>query len=344
MSRKRALKDRYQDFMYDHLVLKYAVEYGFSFLVMVASAFLFAIGFKCFLSPSVPVIEGVGPQTLVSGGISGVSQTIILFVNLVSGGALEERSAYDLTYSILYLTINIPVFILAWKGVGKRFAVLTLVNVLSVSLFTNFMNFPGFNSFVNSIAEFVATHGGLLGRALFAGVCTGVSSAIAFKMDASAGGIDVVAYYIALKKSTLVGKYSVFLNAGVLLTFSLLSTFYTGNAGASWGGALFTAVYLIVCMIVMDMINLRNKKVQLEIVTEEEGLANLLMANIPHGATITKGKGAFSGKDKTIITTVISSYEEKKTVEIIRKADPKAFIKIVELKQVFGNFFSSPIK
>ncbi len=344
MTHKRSFHDRYQDFMYDHLVLKYGVEYGFSILVVLLSAFLFALGFKCFLAPAAPVVDGVAPLKLVSGGVSGISQTIILLVNLISGGALESDQAYDLTYAILYFGLNVPLFILAWRGIGKRFAVLTFINVITVSLFTNFMNFPGFNNFVDSIAVFVSEHSGMLGRALFAGVCTGVSSALAYKVDASAGGIDVIAYYIGLKKSTLVGKYSVFLNAGILVVFALLNTFYTHDLGSSWGGALFTAAYLIVCMILVDLINLRNKKVQLEVVTEEEGLSDVLIANIPHGATLSKGKGAFSAHEKILITMVISSYEVKKTVGIIRKADPKAFIKVIELKQVFGNFYLNPIK
>ena len=45
-------------------------------------------------------------------------------------------------------------------------------------------------------------------RVLFAGVCTGLSSAIAFKGDFSCGGIDVLTYYFALRKSTSIGKYS----------------------------------------------------------------------------------------------------------------------------------------
>ena len=39
----------------------------------------------------------------------------------------------------------------------------------------------------------------LLARALFAGICTGLSTTVAFKFDHSAGGIDVVSVYVNSK-------------------------------------------------------------------------------------------------------------------------------------------------
>ena len=95
---------------------------------------------------------------------------------------------------------------------------------------------------------------------------------------------------------------------------------------------------------VIDMINLRNKKMKVEVVTDNPGLVQVLMANIPHGATVIHGQGAFSGRQKTIIEMVISSYELSRTVKVIRETDPNTFVEVTELKQVYGHFYIKPIK
>ena len=155
---------------------------------------------------------------LVAGGVSGVSQVIALLLELcgVKSQAMGGNFDEHLFYSIAYFVMNIPLLVLAWTGIGKRFAVFTLINVAEVSIFIKLLTvdrIPG----IDFLALFVNTNGGLFARAVFAGVCTGLSSALAFKMDISAGGIDIIAYYIALRKGTMVGKYSVIMTPIPLL-------------------------------------------------------------------------------------------------------------------------------
>ena len=341
MKKKRSFSAKVEDVLYDHPLLKGFCRNGFAVLVMAISAFLFAFGFKAFLSPA-NLDAAVDGHRLISGGVSGISQSIILLADLVSNRAVTQNHAYDMMYSILYFGLNIPVFVLAWKGIGKRFAILTTVNVGLVSLFNYLLGFAD-ETFIFKIAEFCAQNGGLITRALFAGVCTGVSSAIAYKASASAGGIDVIAYYISLKKSTLVGRYSVFINAFTLSFYTILSISDAGwgttEAAHAFTTALFSVVYMIMTMLVIDVINLRNKKMKLEVVSSNPDIAKIIMANIPHGATVIKGEGAFTGAEKYIVNVIISRYEVKHTVKIIQQADPKAFVIATELYQVYGNFF-----
>ena len=344
--KKKSFRAKFQDVLYDHPLMKGTFENGFSVLVVLLSAFIFAFGFKCFLAPANLNTMADGHR-LVSGGVSGISQTIILTVDLFSQDWVTLNGKYDIFYSILYFGLNIPVFVLAWKGVGKRFAILTLLNVGMASLFTTLLGFLD-ESILFKIAEFCGQNGGLITRALFAGVCTGVSSAIAYRVGASAGGIDVVAYYIALKKSTLVGRYSVYINIITVSVYTLLAITDEGwgtvEASHAFTATLFSIVYMIMTMLVVDIINQRNKKVRVEVISTKPDLGLIIMANIPHGATVVKGTGAFTGQEKSIVTIIISMYEVKKTVRIIREADPQAFVTVVELKQVYGNFFIPPIK
>ncbi len=338
MTNRRSLKERYQDFMYDHLPLKWIVENGWILIVNFISALVLALGFKCFLAPSFASTS----TRLASGGMTGIAQNVILIIDLFTDNWGDAH--YDLLYGILYFGLNIPIFLLAFFGIGKRFGIYTIINVAFVSLITNFFDFPGLNSFVDSVALYVNDNGGMVARALFAGVCTGLSSALAYKVDCSGGGIDVIAYYIAIKKSTLVGKYSTILNFLTIACYAFLSMFHGVSVADAWGKVLFSVIYLFVVMLVVDLINVRNKKMELEVITENPDLGEFIISNIPHGATIIKGQGVYSGKDKYVIKVVLSSYEVKNAVKMIQTAEPNAFIKVSELKQVFGKFFLPPIR
>ncbi len=342
MDKQERTKRKIESFLYDHLWLKISLEYIIAFIMSVISAMIFAFGVVCFMRPGIDNI-----RDFVSGGSSGLAQTIALVFELC-GVKVEEN--HNLIFSICYLAVNVPLVILAFKGVGKRFTIFTIVNVASVFIFTNV--FKG--EFFEQIARFINANGGILARALFAGLTTGLSSAIAFKFDTSAGGFDVVAYYLALRKSKNAGPYGAIINGVIIVTFYTLTGFQgydyvIGDAHfISWVGSLcgilFSVIYLVECMVIIDLINVRNKKVQLQIITENDNLPKLLLANVPHGATVIKGKGAYSGNDRLIIYLVISTTELRSVIHFLKEVDPTSFINVTSLNQVYGRFYMKPIK
>ena len=325
-------------FAYQHIWLKYILDYGFAVLATVFSAFIFVFGMITFLEPALSsAAEDIGPA-MVSGGSSGLAQVIklIIFSIFKKLDTKNER----IILSSLYLLINIPLLILAFKGVGKRFAIFTLLNVGCVFLFTNTIKGEMFTK----LAEYVSGHGGMLTRALFAGMCTGISSGIAYKIDASAGGFDIISFYISAKKSTLAGKYGMFINGTIVASFALVSGLSNHDLATAVGGALFSFVYLLTVMLVIDVINIRNKKAKIEITTSNKDLPQLLISNIPHGATIIDAKGAFTNSERYIIEMVVSTTEIKRSLNIIKTLDPDSFGVITSLTGVYGNFHMRPIK
>ena len=325
-------------FSYQHIWLKYILDYGFAVLATVFSAFIFVFGMLTFLEPALSsASESIGPA-MVSGGSSGAAQVIklIIFSIFKNLDTKNER----IILSSLYLLINIPLIILAFKGVGLRFAIFTLLNVGCVFLFTNTLK----GEIFTALAEYVSDHGGMLTRALFAGMCTGISSGIAYKIDTSAGGFDIISFYISAKKSTLAGKYGMFINGTIVASFALVSGITSKNFATAIGGALFSFVYLLTVMIVIDVINIRNKKAKIEITTSKKDLPQLLIANIPHGATLVEAKGAFTENERLIIEMVVSTTEIKRSVNIIKTLDPESFVVVTSLSGVYGNFHMRPIK
>jgi len=332
------LGKKLNSFAYNHIWLKYVFDYGLSVFATVISAVVFVFGVVVFLEPAMLSEATSTYPSFVSGGSSGAAQVIklIIFSIFKSLNPRNER----IILSSLYVMINIPLLVVAFKGVGKRFAIFTLLNVSLVFLFTNI--FKG--EFFTNIALFVGEHGGMLTRALFAGLCTGLSSALAYRIDSSAGGFDIISFYISAKRSTLVGKYGMMINGTIVASFALVSALTSHDYASSIGGALFSFVYLLTVMLVIDVINTRNKKAQIQITTSNKDLPKLLIANIPHGATIVNAKGVFTENEKIIIYMVVSTSEIKRALNIIRQLDPESFVYVSPLNGVYGNFHMKPIK
>lgn len=341
---RRTFKQKYNSYLYNHLWLKIFIEYGVAFIMSVLSGAIFIFGVNCFLDPAaLGGTELSSTVTLVSGGSSGVAQVFLLILE-TCGVDIANRS---LVFSLGYLVVNLPLLFIAFFGVGKRFAFFTLINVGSAFLFSNIFH----GQFFIDVARYVNEFGGLLPRALFAGITTGLSSAIAYKWETSAGGFDIISYYVSLRKSTSAGKYGVVINATIISLFTIFTAIKGGNADLGlepWsvavGGMWFSIVYLFTVMLVVDFINVRNKKVQIQIITSNPHLPKFLIASIPHGATIVKGTGAFSGEDRIIVYTVVSSLEIKNVLKTIKEIDPHSFINVTPLSQVYGHFYSRPVK
>lgn len=343
MKKIERLKRKANNFLYDHYLLKQSLHEIKGALCAIISAFIFAFGYTCFIAPyGTAGVEGstIPYFHIITGGVSGLSQNLNKILTMCG---IETNHA--VIEGIGYTCFNIPLMVFAFFKVGKRFSIQTAINVVTTSLLISYV-MPALN-----LSEFIAGNAWLADHAapmrlLLAGCCTGLSSAIAFRGELSCGGIDIVTYYFALRKSTSVGKYGTIVNSFIIALYAILSIIETG--GAEWAEALisvlFSVVYLFVVALVVDLINLRNKKVQLEFITSNEHLGEILIANFPHGATLDKATGVYSGQDKYIVWMVVSTLESTKVVNLARKADPHCFITVTSLIQVYGNFFIKPIE
>lgn len=344
MEQIRKFYKAFREFFYDHPKFRITLEYLFTFIGSFVSAFIFAFGYKALVDP---IIEGKEIGVIITGGLSGISQIVVKIFEIF-GFPVNQLSPFGdywiyIIQSVSYFLLNIPIFLLAFKKVGKKFGFFTVVNVGFYFLIVNLLPQSVTNMFyTNSMISF---ENDLLARALFAGICTGVSTSIAFKFDHSAGGIDVVSVYLNGKKADLsIGRITMILNAIIILTYTVLSITNDGGDLSSTTMALYSIVYFFTSSTIIDVFSSRDKKKQLQIITENENLSDIIIDSFPHSCTIIDGKGAYSKKQKYVLYTVISIYEVKRAIKIINEVDPKAFITITNVNQVVGKFFIKPRK
>ena len=331
------LKKQIENFLFDHYIIKTVLHYVFGFLVAAIAAAVFAFGFACFTTPA-----NDNGFVLATGGVSGISQIIALLIEIIRGKAIEN----NLVQSIGYTVLNIPLIIFSFFKIGKRFTIFTLINVVLSSVFISIFARTGVAEHVANFefADNIKPLDPVIVRVLFAGICTGLSSAFAFASGISCGGIDIVAYYFGARKSTQVGRYGVIINGFIVITYAIVKSISQQSFAYGVYSVFFSIIYLMEVGLIIDTINLRNKKIEMQIITNKEHMPEIIIANFPHSATVVKGKGAYSGTDKIMIFMVVSSSEVKKVVDVAKKIDEHAFITATPLKQVYGNFFIKPLE
>lgn len=288
----------------------------------------------------------VGNRSLVSGGASGFSQVVSRLLSFA--GIYREQSGVqeNTVIAILYVLLNVPFLVLAWLKIGKKFTIYTLFNIGFSSLFLRII--PA------EWCELTNIYNDFLARALAGGLCTGLSIGIAFAVGSATGAVDIISLFFAERKSTSVGKYSMIVNTATVLSYTLL---HFAKAPSDPEGitawdlgvnqttmALYTIVYFFVGSKLLDIINIKNKKVELQIFTSYPEMAKVLISGFPHACTLVNGVGGFTGTPRHIIYMVVSKGELKRAVQVMKEADPNCFVSVLSTYQVYGKFYIKPIE
>ena len=357
-------KKKLFNYFFDHPHQKSVLENTYCLIITILSAFIFSFGFKAFIQPNYDAIaqissdasqmvEGLGIKTLASCGASGISQVLIQIMKISGVEFLTDNKMHDIVYWCFYLGVNLPLFTLGFFKVGKKFAIYSFLNVAFASFFGILLPNSQPTDFINQVTYALGSD--IFARITFGGLCTGLASALSYLIDSTTGGTDIVAYYISEKKSVQVGKWSSVFNVIIVSVFLLLSIvpldpiFAAHNMGEiSVSSALviflFNIFYMIFVTVVVDTINIKNKKVEVQIITKNQNLSNVLIANIPHSCTIIEGSGGYTGTKIYIIHVSVRKREAKKVVKVCQGVDPNAFINVIPMDQIYGRFYKKPIK
>lgn len=155
-------------------------------------------------------------------------------------GGLVALTAREMNwpFDVVYLVVNIPLFLIGYRFVGLRFFLLSLTGTVSISLFLDL---------------FSQVHGihNLLLATLAGGVINGAAIALVLQGGGSTGGMDIVGVVLARKYPRFsIGEFMFGINTLVILVSgvflgvtslaaTLASVFLAGKAvdivGGWWG-------------------------------------------------------------------------------------------------------------
>lgn len=266
---------------------------------------LFALGVNMFIVPA----------GLYSGGFLGIGQLVRSFVMYVFDLNLD---GIDLAGIVLYI-LDIPLFFLAYRGIGKIFFLRTLIVVSIQSVFLTFIP-----------TNILILKGDLLASAIIGGVISGVGTGIVLREGASGGGQDILGVYMMKKNNNYsVGKISILINTVV---FGICLWVYDVST------VIYSVIFLLVSSFITDRVHLQNINMAGIIITSHPEAIKKLIEEFERSSTIIEGTKSFTGDSCKIIYTVLSKYEARLLENRLKKVDPQSFSVFSEISHILGNY------
>ncbi len=280
----------------------YKMKFSYFLLIIVGTAGV-AFAVQCMYDPC----------GLVTGGFSGIAIIIkSLTEHIIPGGV---------PLWLTNLLLNIPVFIVAYIKMGKRFIGRTLFGTVMLSVWLYILP-------VIDLAQ-----GDMLLVALFGGVFSGAGMGMVLRANATTGGTDMVAALIQLK----IRHYNVAQIMQILDGAIVILGFFVFGLRPS----LYAIVAIFVTTKVGDAIleGFKYSKAAYIITDKYEEVAKVLMEELDRGATGLKATGMYTGKDRCVLYCVVSKKQIVTLKEIVVNIDPKAFVIVSDVREVLGEGF-----
>ncbi|MGB7403016.1 MAG: YitT family protein [Arcobacter sp.] len=253
------------------------------------------------------VVGFFAPSELITGGTAGLALLIHYITNLTIG--------------TIIILVNLPLILLGIKFLGKMFAVRTIITILLISVFIDFL------TQIVHLKPFIIDNS--LG-AIFGGVFVGIGLAFIIKGESTAGGSTILAKIISSKTELKPGQ--VILVIDFIIIFSSLFIL-NDTAKVLWS---IISIYITAKVIDVILTGNLNKKV-VYLVTQKTNLFKELIRNElgPQG-TIIKGDGLFDNENKKMILIVVKVDKLQKLRELVEKNDPEGFLIITEATEMLG--------
>ena len=294
----------------------------------IVKATIFVILGSIFYAIAVTWIFRLG--NFFAGGATGASQIFVRFAS--------QLFNIDLPLGLIIFIVNVPLFLIGFRHVSKRFAILTLVSILVQSLSVSILEKiqeAGFNPFM----EFADNR---LLLALLGGGLAGLGASFCLKHGGSSGGIDIISNMMLVKNKSSFGKY-VFIVDFIILFLSIFN-FSNGTVTYEFGNAVFTLIRLIAYLLTVETVYTSYRPIKIQIITTKaDEMTKLLLEKIKHGITVYDAIGAYTKQQKNVLEIYASHYELNDYIAIAQYVDPQAFITICSVRTIKGNYLKKTI-
>lgn len=257
------------------------------------------------------------PQGLYSGGMTGFCQ--LLRTGLQSILHIDF-GAYDIA-GILYFLLNIPVLVIAYTTLGKKFVLRTVVCTVYYSVAYSIIPTPATPIVSDPLTS-----------CLLGGILAGIGTGFVLTCGTCAGGLDVVGLILNKKGSNFsLGRFSLTFNA---VLYSICLVLFSVET------AIYSVIYTVFYSMMLDRFHQQNVSMQVLIFTrsDEHVMRDFIVTKLGRSVTWWNATGGYTGGDVHVLCVYLSKFEIDDLRNEIRTVDPHAFMAVQEGVQVYGNF------
>lgn len=260
-------------------------------------------------------------------GITFFLNPVKLYDSGISGTSMLLAQVTPISLSIFLVLLNIPLFLYGLKKQGKMFTFYSIytVSVYSVCawLITDVLPID-----VNFASPLAGTD--LLLCALFGGAISGIGSGLAIRFGGAMDGVEVMAVVFSKRLGITVGTF--------VMLYNIVLYVICGVAIKSWILPLYSIVTYAAALKTVDFIveGFDRAKCAMIITTNGNEVCKALSEQFESGMTQLDARGFYSNSSRTMIYFIINRFQVIRLKEIVHDIDPKAYITISEVADVFA--------
>lgn len=245
------------------------------------------------------------PNNIIDGGVIGISMIA------------SHITKWNL--GLLILILNTPFIIMAFKKMGGKFVVQTAFANIILAVFLNIFH------------HYKVTHDLLLAT-VFGGIILGLGVGIILRHEGSLDGTEMLSLVVSKKLGVSVGEFIMGINVFIYLAAGKVF---------SWESAMYSIMtYFIASKVIDTVMEGFNSSKSVRIISDNaSAIGEQLIERLDISVTYLQGIGGYTGQDKDLIYCVISRLELPKMIDIIKEIDPKAFVSVVDVHEVYGGRF-----
>jgi uncharacterized membrane-anchored protein YitT (DUF2179 family) len=294
--------------------IPFTKKWFFTWSMITLGAFILAAGFVFFINP----------YNIVPGGVYGIS----IVVHHLTKNMISFWPA-GIPIGLFGLILNIPLTILGIKVLGPRFGVKTVIGFFLTSIFMDLLtHFFGEN-------DPLGVKDDLLLACIFGSVLIGIGLGLIFRSRATSGGSDIIAMIFAKYTKLPVGQLLIYVDSTIVLLALVVFK--------DWKIPLYSWLVIYITGKVIDMVleGVNYHKMLFIISDKHEEIRDKIIHDLERGGTYLAGEGMYNNEPKKMIYTVVNRREMAILIDFIHKVDPRAFLTVVDAKEILGEGFKS---
>lgn len=270
-------------------------KHAYEIFLLVVGCLIMASGTSFFLLPN----------QLSSGGFAGIATITYYLLNIPLGTTI--------------FVLNIPLFIISFFRIGKKFFVKSLLGTALLSIFIDILDK------IPSITQdrFLAC--------IYGGIAMGIGMGLVLKSNSSTGGTDLLTYIIKTYKSHY-STSSLIVSIDIVIVALNVIFFHNIEIGLYSG----ITIYLMGKMIDIIFEGIYFTKLVIIISNKSQEISEEIGEKIRKGTTGLFGKGMYTNEHKTILMCAASRGDVARVKQTAKKIDPKSFIIIANAREVVG--------
>lgn len=251
------------------------------------------------------------PSNVVAGSLTGLVMVLANFI--------------PIKISVLTFIFNIGLLLIGFIFVGREFGGKTVYSSIIMPVFLGIYEFafPNFKSLTNDV---------LLDTICYI-LIVSVGVALLFNVNASSGGLDIVAKI--LNKYTHIELGKAMTIAGMVTAFSSILVYDTKIFVMS---ILATYANGIILDNFIDGYNRRKRVCILS--SNYEQIQDFITNELKRGVTLYQAIGGYKKEEKTEIVTILTRSEYGALLNYLHSIDKSAFVTVSTVNEVIGEWNS----